>query len=227
MQAKTNDGGGKTLILTAGDSLSDVPQSHRDIITPEIRDAYKNPPEYFREIARQSQLKNFSSWLNDLIQRGSWSLRLADIYMMERDTVGAFRWSAPGIYGAMIEPGALPEVQQRNPGFSDPFSWIRMVHWDDVAHAGGLWGTGSEWFEYDSEAESDASDFPLVDSTGFGRTSCGDQFIYTKDGQAGFFSHEVSRAYSLGTIRDALEWIFGELHAGHEPAFDYSMLKSR
>lgn len=227
MQSETNMGGGTTLILTVGDSFSDVPESHRDIITPEIRDAFQNAPEYFRQIASQSELKNFAAWLNTLIQRGTWSLRLADTYMMKRDTVGAFRWSAPGIYGAMIEPGALHDIAERDVEFSDPFSWIRMVYWSDVAFAGGLLSTGSHWFEYDTEAESDPFDFPLAECTAFGSTSCGDQFIYNKDGEAGFFSHEISRAYRLGTIRESLDWIFGELLAGREPQFDYSRVKCR
>lgn len=229
MEQQKNWGGGVTLILREGDSLDNVPQSHLDIVTPEIREAFTNPSDFFRAIAWKSKVKNFSVWLNTLINTGSWSLQLADTYMMKRSTIGGFRWSAKGIYGAIISPGKLADLSDMHEEFSDPFAFIRCIHWGEIAHAGGLFsgGIGFELGEDDDLVEGRESEFSLTNCVEFGCTECGDQFIFTPDGQAGFFSHEVRKAYRLGTIHESLNWIFGALLAGHEPQFDYSRVRSR
>jgi hypothetical protein len=55
----------------------------------------------------------------------------------------------------------------------------------------------------------------------WGNSSCGDVLICTDAGNAGFLSHETGKVQSLGTIDNAIEWVFGELLQNRAPEFDY------
>src|SRR5438105_5318923 len=43
-----NEAGGKSWVLVEGDSLDKVPKSHRDIITPHVREVFADPAGHFR-----------------------------------------------------------------------------------------------------------------------------------------------------------------------------------
>src|ERR1700761_2594010 len=105
MKFVENQGGGTTIVLVEGDSLDAVPASHADILTPELREAFRDPRACFSEIARQTRIKSFQDLLTRHVDKGRWELLLADTYMMERSTVGGFVWYARGVMPLMVEPG--------------------------------------------------------------------------------------------------------------------------
>ncbi len=54
----------------------------------------------------------------------------------------------------------------------------------------------------------------------FGWSLCGNMLIYTTSGRAGWLCHENGRIHLLGTIKDTIQWVYGELLANRCPEFD-------
>ncbi|HEY0980531.1 hypothetical protein, partial [Schlesneria sp.] len=87
MKLQKNDGGGTSVILGEGDLLSTVPESHADILTPEIQAVFENPAHFFKEIARRTPIANLCRYLDEMTSGGEWHLVLADTYMPVRQTI--------------------------------------------------------------------------------------------------------------------------------------------
>lgn len=222
MKERDNQGGGTTIILASDDSLESVPESHRDIVTNEIQDAFRDPHQYFLNIARQANIRCFRDYLTKIVSEGQWRLILADTYMMQRETVGAFFWSAEGVHGTMIAPGpAAFDFGDCHPDFEPLYTLVQLIHWGEVAFAGGLLPPARNRLLCDSGYLPESKQFPEDSSTVFGNTSCGDLLVYDHRGAAGLFSHENGHTQMLGTIPEALEWVFSELLSGREPNLDY------
>lgn len=218
MKESPNQGGGTTFVLAEGDSLDSVPESHREIITNEIRDAFGNPRLYFNEIAKRTDIDTFRQFLTKATSEGEWRLILADTFMIRRETVGAFYWSGPGLCGVMLEPGATKfAASDCDPQFASLYSLVRLVQWGEVAWGGFLRSPLQQMSlrEYGDFPKSKL--FPSGKSTVFGSTECGDVLVHDQRGMAGMMSHESGRVCKLGTIRDALDWVFAELLAGRPP----------
>ncbi len=224
MKNAQNDAGGVTYTLTEGDRLDDVPPSHREIITPDIQEAFPDPRAYFARIAKVSMQRNFSAWLGKMVEKGHWSLVLANANPMFGECVVAFQWSLSGVWGAMVEPGAIPR-NECHADFGQISSYVRLIQWGDVGWAGGLWGIGTGCPLSNYNYPSECPGFPSATSEVFANTEGGDQFVHTPEGDVGFISHEICKAYRIGTIGETLDWIFGELLEGREPDFDYSRVK--
>lgn len=219
MKSIANRGGGDTIILNAGDSLDDVPVSHSDIVTSELRAAFIDPPAYFNRIASHSQLASFGAYLNHLASEGRWSLVLADTYMMERRTIGAFQWSHPCIRGAMIAPKSS---LLGNSQFDTLYRDVAFVHWEQVGFAGGILPPDEHVSMQDYGISSSHPQFDAVTSFVFANSDCGDVMVYSRDGTAGFVSHEDGKAYVIGSVCDSMEFIFTELLYNRAPQFDYT-----
>lgn len=220
MNQLDNQGGGTTLFLEPGDSLDSVPESHRDIITNEIRDAFTDPHQYFLSIASRATIQRFRDYVTKLATHGQWHLVLADTYMMERKTVGAFLWTAEGVRRAMIAPGpATFDPRNCHPDFASLYSLVRLVHWEKVAFSGGLLPPSRHRLLQAGDYP-ESKIFPTESTTVFGNTSCGDLLVHDTQGTAGLFSHENGSAQVLGTITESLEWVFGGLLSGREPNLD-------
>lgn len=221
MNQLDNQGGGTTIFLEPGDSLDSVPESHRDIITNEIRDAFTDPHQYFLSIANRATIQRFRDYVTKVATDGQWRLVLADTYMMQRETVGAFLWTAEGVRGTMIAPGpATFDSRDCHPDFVPLYSLVQLVHWEQVAFSGGLLPPSRQHLLLDAGGYPESKVFQAESTTIFGRTSCGDLLVHDSQGTAGLFSHENGSAQVLGTIAEALEWVFGELLSGREPNLD-------
>jgi hypothetical protein len=64
MRVFQNQGGGTTVELRAGDDLSEVPESHKDIVTPEIRTVLADPAAHFRKIAALCEISSLAKWFH-------------------------------------------------------------------------------------------------------------------------------------------------------------------
>lgn len=218
-------GEGSQVILAAGDSLDDVPESHRDIITPEVRVAFKDPRGYFRAVADRAPVRSFGKWL-EALTAGTWELILADWYPNGRYTTYGFRWRTPDISTGFFRPG--PHTKEESVGHADfrpLYSVIRRIHWAGPFDAGGL----SEPADTDSLAGSGlpekAPDFPPKTTTVFGRTESGDLFVHNAVGRAGCISYENGEGYVIGSIPEMLDRMFGILMKGRTPQFEYDPKK--
>jgi hypothetical protein len=217
MRIEENAGGGDTVFVERGDKLTDVPKSHRHLITPEIAKAFRDPIQYFSTLADRSPFENFSKWLRVMLSTGQWELEINDGYWSE---IG-FRWKSPIIAEAMIglpvEGATIPPLK----ALQEYYQLVDVVHWTVFGGAGGLEGAA----DHDTVA-SRFSHFqnPTVDfnqSHCWGSSGGGDQLIYSNDGRGGWVSHETGDVHWLGSIEDTINWVFGELLAGRSPDFDY------
>jgi hypothetical protein len=225
MEQEPNQAGGETIWLVPEESLAEVPESHRPLITTEIREAFASPKKYFLALASQVSLPGFQDYLQQLVVSGRCALLLATADEMFGGPQVAFQWWVPsrgtGPRQLLIEPGGMKIDEFPDPGFQALFSRVRWVHWSEIGCGGGLYRPGDQPTLKQYGAPCKNKLFPPATSRVFGSNSCGDMLIYNPQGEAGFLSHENGKGYSLGNVSDALNWIFEELRQGREPAFDY------
>jgi hypothetical protein len=120
VQSIKNEGGGKTVVLVAGDSLDKVPKSHRDIITPQVREVFADPPGHFRRIADACPFPQMAVWLRALLAEDVWYLALhrGDPPHL---TAAGFGWPSETVLDAEITPSrgkvprGLPHSAQLKP----------------------------------------------------------------------------------------------------------------
>lgn len=219
MLTRPNDGGGTTLVLALGDDLDTVPDSHCDIISDSVRDAFPDPASYFSAVANRTQIPNLKRYLDRFVSGGTWSLLLADTYMMDRDTVAAFQWFHADQYACMFGPSTADCDDNRFESLHDDIS---HVHWDSIGFAGGIVPFRNQITVDDYGAPSTNPIFPADSTTVFGNSSCGDMMVCNPSGDAGYLSHENGASYVVGSFLEMLDWCFGELMKNRTPEFDYS-----
>ncbi len=229
-QVYENQACGTTVELGRHDDLDSVPESHRDMITPSVRQVFEDPPTWFRQLAARSTILPLSQWLETLVDDGHWRLLLHEGYMYERMTLVAFYWQSRTVYwqsrtvqSAMISlarEALSPRIPQ---GFRHYYSLVDKVHWEMFGCSGGLLGS-------QDQIPLAAFSMPRPKRKGFdskkcvvwGNSACGDMLIYNEAGKAAFLSHENSKVQSLGTIEEAIGWVFQQLLENRTPEFDYS-----
>ncbi len=219
MLKRPNSCGGTTLILAEGDDLDAVPDSHRDIVTAAIRNAFVDPASHFRQIAARTSLQNLRDYIAAFVDQGKWSLILADTYMMKRATIAAFQWFHPSMYGCMFAPATTSPT---DPQFAPLYADVAMAHWDSIGCAGGILPAHEHIPLSVYGAPSTNLVFPVDSSTVFATSPCGDMMIYNRHGDAGYLSHETGGSYVVGSVPEMLEWVFGQLMHDQLPEFDYS-----
>ncbi|MDM4019593.1 hypothetical protein, partial [Roseiconus lacunae] len=135
MLTRPNDGGGTTLVLADSDDLASVPESHRDIITDSVREAFHDPAAYFSEVASRAVIPNLGKYLANFVTDGRWTLLLADTYMMDRATTAAFQWFHPAQYPCML---GTPTADCGDSRFASFYDLLSIAHWDSIGFAGGI-----------------------------------------------------------------------------------------
>lgn len=216
---RPNAGGGTTLVLADGDDLASVPDSHRDIITDSVRDAFRDPSAYFSEIASQATIPNLRNYLTNFVADGRWTLLLADTYMMDRATIAAFQWVHPAQYACML---GTPSADCGDGRFASFYELLSMAHWDSIGFAGGIVPYRDQMSVDDYGTPSTNPIFPADATTVFGNSACGHMMVCNSSGDAGYLSHENGASYVVGSFSEMLDWIFGELIQNRTPEFDYS-----
>ena len=219
MLTQPNDGGGTTLVLSGSDDLASVPDSHRDIITDSVRDAFRDPAAYFSEVASRITIPSLSNYLANFVADGRWTLLLAETYMMDRATIAAFQWFHPAQYACMF---GTPTADCDDSRFSSFYGHLSFAHWDSIGFAGGIIPYRKQKLVADWGTPSANRRFPADATTIFGNSSCGDMMVCNSSGDAGYLSHENGASYVVGSYSEMLDWIFGELIQNRTPEFDYS-----
>ena len=228
MEQEPNQAGGETIWVVPEESLDEVPASHRALNTEEIRQAFASPKAYFLELAKKVSLPGFALYLEQLATTGRCALLLATAEEMFGGPRVAFQWWVPsrgvGPRQLLIEPGKSTLDESSAAGFQTLFSHVRWLHWAEIGCSGGLLSPHEQptLKQYGSVCNNKL--FPATTTCVFGNTECGDMLIYNRKGEAGFLSHENGKAHSLGSVADALNWIFEDLRQGRSPNFDYERL---
>jgi len=219
MMTRPNDGGGTTLVLAEGDDLAAVPESHRDIVSDSVRDAFLDPVAYLSDIASRTTIPNLRKYLSNFVIGGRWSLVLAETYMMDRETIAAFQWLHPDQHACMLGPSTGNCDDARFSAFYNDFA---LLHWGSIGFAGGILPYRDQITIADYGAKSSNPMFPADATVVFGNSSCGDIMVCNADGDAGYLSHENGSSYVVGTFPEMADWIFDQLILSRTPEFDYS-----
>ncbi|HUE73040.1 MAG TPA: hypothetical protein VMP01_19300 [Pirellulaceae bacterium] len=222
MEFEDNEAGGKSIMLFASDALDDVPESHADLISPEVRRAFVDPIAYFRKAAADCPFRTMKSYLTSILKKESWVLMLHRGNPAEWNSAG-FMLFADDVRTIEISPASDEVPVDWPPELRKYHSLVGPINWMTFGFAGGLGATTTP-----------LSDFPYefhgmsVDPTRtyiFGDSFCGDMLFYTQDGRGGWFWHETGYLHGLGSIGDTIEWVYSELLADRTPEFDYARLK--
>jgi hypothetical protein len=226
MKRRWNCAGGDTIVLNRRDSLDEVPESHRDLITAAIRDAFKDPIAYFEAIGARCRFGALALYLNAHISSLKWVLRLHTNDYGSQGTA-SFAFKAEHVIRAEFAPSESSSALQQLPTeITELYSLLDLMDWSTYGGAGGLYQSGehaplTSWPVLCGSAVDPATTFL------WGSTECGDQFIYTKDNRAGMLCHENGHVHLIGTVAETIDWICNELLNNRTPQFDYGWLKSR
>ena len=219
MDIEENEGGGTSVLLVEGDDLASVPDSHMHLLSPQLRDAFRDPVSRFRDIAERCPFPEMARWLNALIDDPFWILELNQGDPQQFTSAG-FYWLSETVRSASID---LPSDARYDypPALADYYSLVGRVDWTGFGCAGGLDGAGRHTplrtFPYKYHGAEVNPDDVFV----WGWSPCGDMIIWSKDGRGGWMSHETGHIHMLGTIEDLINWLFAKLVADECPEYDY------
>lgn len=220
MQIEENEAGGKTINLVAGDDLTKVPQSHRHLITTPIREAFVDPPAYFKGIAKRCRFPAMARWLGALLAANQWELHLNQ-GDPKQWTLAGFDWSSDQVRGATIALPSDCNLDGYPAALKEYYSLVDEVHWIRFGRSGGLEGAGGSTpmstFAFNKDESAVDPDTAFL----WGSSPCGDMLFYTTDDRGGWFCHENGHFHLLGTVAETIDWVYSELLANRCPEYDY------
>lgn len=231
MRIEANEASGETVILSHGDNLADVPESHQWLITPEMEEAFAAPIEYFQSTADRCPFPKMKAWLVESLARREWELQLhlgpyPDDYP-DYNLCG-FEWQSESVRTAVIELPRPFDLSDFPEDLQAYWSLVNKVHWNGFGCAGGLSGCTSRWNGPDTLHptlsqffEDWRGDELNPDETHvWGSSPCGDMVIYVRDGRGGWAEHGEHIVRLLGSIGDTIDHIYGKLMAGESPEWE-------
>src|SRR5262249_39109247 len=137
MEIEDNRGDGQSVLLFDGDDLDEVPDSHRDLITPSIREGFADPPAHFRRVARRCPFPQMAVWLRALLRVKDWELALHRGDPPEWTAAG-FTWKSAKVYGAEITPSSGTPPTTLPAVLRDYYSLVDKIRWMPFGLSGGL-----------------------------------------------------------------------------------------
>ncbi len=223
MEIIENEGRGTSVILVSGDDLGDVPDSHLHLLTPQLRDAFSDPVERFREIAKRSPFPEMSRWLNSLLEAPQWQLQLHQGDPLEYVAAGYF-WASETVRSATID---LPSDAATSypTALAEYFSLVGSVDWMGFGCAGGLSGATGHAPLRDFDFDYHGADISIDDVSVWGCSPSGDMNIWSTDDRGGWLSLGSGHIHFLGTIEDSINWIYSKLNSNECPEYDYEWAK--
>jgi hypothetical protein len=221
MQVEPNEGGGKSVFLTAGDRLSRVPKSHRELITPLIEEVFADPIGHFHELALAVRsFPAFSKWLKELLKEGLWALWLHRGDPPSWTEVG-FYFLSEKVRTAEITPSGRKVPRRLPSALREYYSLVDRVSWMPFGCAGNLDGADEHPSLTNFDFEYHGADIDPAKTFVFGWSPGGDMLIYTQDDRGGWLCHENGKIYLLGSVRETINWVYEELLADRCPLFNY------
>lgn len=219
MEVSDEEFGGTLVTLQEGDSLKLVPRSHRNLVTAEIKAWWANPVQAVRSVADRAVTPHMRQWFRRMAEAGSWHLELHKASYGESTRAG-YRLSSPGVRGAEVgPPQAKPKAKHLPLALFEYYRLVGFVSWMPFGAAGGLDGPDGHMpltafnFDYSGADVNPAAAYV------FGWSPCGDMIIYTTDGRGGWLNHGSHEICMLGSVTDALDWVYAELLADRCPDY--------
>jgi hypothetical protein len=218
MQLTDEELGGTRVTLHQGDRLRSVPRSHRRLVTAEIEAWWTDPVRAARGVADRAVTPNMGRWFRRMADDGSWRLEL---HKASHGATRAGYWlSCLGIRGAEVAPPpAKPVVHHLPPGLADYYRLVGYVDWMGFGAAGGLDGCDGHAPLTAFSLDYHGADVEPACTFAFGCSPSGDMIVYTADGRGGWLCLGNGEIRLLGSVLDAVDWVYGELLADRCPDF--------
>ncbi len=146
MRTEENEVGGTSVILVAGDKLSKVPQSHRKLITPQMREVFADPVAHFMIVAEKCPFRAMAAWIRALVDQGEWELVLHQGY--PELSAAAIRWLSYEVCSGEITPAHGEPSLDLPPPLRQYYSLVDEVNshhsWKD-SQGKGEWLERGSW----------------------------------------------------------------------------------
>jgi hypothetical protein len=212
MKVSENEGGGLTIELRVGDRLADVPPTHIELLSPEVRRMFADVPGEFRRIADAAPVPAMREWLGRLIDEGDWRLQLHRAGHPDFHQAG-IDWASDTVRGAEIGPAV--EVVSFSGPVGELFRLIGYLDWMGFGTDGRLHppvpvlNVRSGWIESG----------PRIDMTrtvawGSNNGKC---LLASPPDFAGWITMSGD-VKPLGTVAEAMEHVFRRLLNNQNPA---------
>ena len=217
MEIEEEEFGGKIVILEEGDDLDAVPKSHRKLLTSEILAWWADPVRAMLNIADRAQSKPMRKWFRALAKHGDWELLLHK-QAYTKATQAGFSFNGPnGVRGTEIVPPLSGLVLDHlPPALAVHNSLVQLVDWMGFGCAGQLHG-GTEYQPLELVVAGDHPEIDDEEAFVLAIGPCGDVLFFTTDDRAGWAAHDGPQTRMLGTVADAIDWVYSELLADRCP----------
>lgn len=220
MKIEESEFGGTDVLLTSGDRLEDIPQSHQHLVTAPVRRTFPDPIGNLADIIDRCPFQEMKRWLKNLHKIGDWHLV---IHRAEYDDSGmaGFHWSGGEARSAIISPFLEGDFPDDCPAdINTYYQLVDSVIWNGIGAGGSIYGSEhSALSTLTSEPGGDPVD--PEETYIWGDSPCGDNMIWTIDGRAGWYALGSHKVQLLGSIADTINHVYGELNSGEAPGWDY------
>lgn len=239
----TRDDGWELLTIEPHESLTNVPSQFDQLLTPNIRSVFADATVYFQNLSKNCPFPAMTAWLSRMFEAGSWQLNLFH-WEVAGSKWGGFQWSAisqalregdiiivlddddatwRGSDNTAIPTGAticLPEAWDFDrfpPAIQKLHTLVGQIRWSNPGHAGSLKSPSdvrpvTEHFAFNGDPNGIAGT-----TFAWGTTHCGETMVFNLDGRAGWMSSSGRIDLEM-TVEQMIDWLFGELLQGNEPA---------
>jgi hypothetical protein len=113
MKIRWNCGGGDTVTLNRRDKLASIPESHRDLVSPAVAEAFDDPIAYFGRVSARCPFDGLANYIDALISNKKWVLRLHTNGYGSKG-IAAFAFKTEHVKSAELAP---PEQSSQVPCF--------------------------------------------------------------------------------------------------------------
>lgn len=213
MDVEEDEEAGVTVKLDPGDDLAAVPASHRQLLTPEVRAAFANPPGHFQAVRDRSPVPNMRKWFDRVLKKRQVELWLEVGVPGEAERAGFF------LAGGKVTPAivGLP-VPFDAALYPEPLAaFYRLVGF--VSLIGLMFAGGIDRPPGGTLADVWSAN-PVVDAATtriIGGSLSGDMMVCAAGGRCGWWDHETGRVKLTGTAAEFLDGVFADLLAGRHP----------
>lgn len=208
-----------TVVLAVGDDVSAVPESHCDLLTPDILAAFADVEGWLRRVIADATVPNMRTWFEKVLNGGRWELWLEVGEPSDVMLRAGFRLDEPTIRPATVGvPTRARHLWPMPKSLAEFYHQVGFVDWQSSLMLSGGLGEAIrppslEVFKYTGSAVD------AVTTRVIGWSRFGDMLIATEDDRGGWYSHETGEVALVGSTAGLLEWVFGELLAKREPTF--------
>lgn len=226
MRTEDNEMQGTTVVLTAGDRLDDVPESHQALITEDIQAVFADPFSYFDELAKRCPFHQMREWIRAGLKERNWELQLhrgwCDIALT------GFEWQSESVRSAILELPRSCDLTEFPEELQEFWSLVGIVHWNGFGCSGGLGACADETRNTGDilmplscfDGNWTGATFDPDEAFSWGRSPCGDLVICLNDGRGGWAYLGDHKVHLLGSIGDTINHIFRRLIENRCPEWE-------